>query len=215
MGCGPTWNKGFYLAAVSSIYADRDWKFDRWLTPFFVNSPHLIRLRNGTYVLHFQTTRVVWPPRNKSCSGSLPDPPIGVQKLPIPACEANQNAWKDDCLCSTVPGSDCGKGDTTMHVAWTDNWPAGPWRVRMVNVTGPGWTPFNASVKTLGESNPAAAALADGRSLLAFRSHLKGGWVVFKWQVACVGVQHQTHLATHICPNILIRVYIDILTIRE
>ena len=85
----------------------------------------------------------------------------------------------------------------------------------MVNVTGPGWTPFNASVKTLGESNPAAAALADGRSLLAFRSHLKGGWVVFKWQVACVGVQHQTHLATHIRPNILIRVYIDILTIRE
>ena len=176
VGCGPTWKQGFYLAAVSSAYPDREWKFDRWLTPFFVNSPHLIRLQNGTYVLHFQTGRVVWPPLNQSCSGSPLDPPIG-QKLPIPPCEANQNAWTDNCLCSTVPGSICGKGDTTMHVAWTDNFPAGPWRVRMVSVTGPGWTPFNASVASLGESNPTAVALDDGRSLLAFRSHLKGGCV--------------------------------------
>ena len=49
--------------------------------------------------------------------------------------------------------------------------------MRMVSVTGPGWAPFNASVPSLGASNPTAVALDDGGSLLAFRSHLKGGCV--------------------------------------
>ena len=109
VGCGPTWNQGFYLAAASSAYPDREWNFDRWITPFFVNSPHLIRLQNDTYVLHFQTGRVMWPPLNQSCSGNPLDPPVG-QKLPIPPCEANQSAWTDNCLWSTALGLSVAKG---------------------------------------------------------------------------------------------------------
>ena len=54
MMCVWTW-KGFHLAALSSSQPDSGYEFVRWLSPYFVNSPHVLMLANGTTVLHFQT----------------------------------------------------------------------------------------------------------------------------------------------------------------
>eukprot|EP00937_MAST-01D_sp_MAST-1D-sp2_P004291 g4291.t1 len=142
--------------------------------------PHLALAPNGTAVLHFQTGRVLSPPdatMAPPCSGAAPNVSGLPAAFPLRACGADELPWQDDCLCSTEGGSRGSCTDATgVHVATTQQWPGGPFRISPVAVTGAGWTPFNASVPTLGESNPSAALLRDGRSLLAFRSHLKGGY---------------------------------------
>ena len=137
---------------------------------------HVTVLPNRSIVLHFQTNAVHWPPNatsEPSCSGSTTsDPPVPARGVPLKACTPGQSPTSDNCLCSTLTGH-CQGG---IHVASTASFPAGPWSVQAVNVTGPGWDPFNATVPDIGKSNPAAALLRDGRSLLVFRSHLKGGY---------------------------------------
>jgi hypothetical protein len=182
-GCGPTWNEGFYLAAVASDRADGGWTFVRWLSPYFVNSPHLLQAPNGSFVLHFQTGRVEWPHANASaaptCSGGPGNgpalPPAGTD-MPLRACGAQETEAADNCLCSTLSAEVCA---ANIHVARNDGAfdAANGWSVvQPVTVAGAGWNPFNSTVPNIGESNPAAALLSDGRALLAFRSHLKGGY---------------------------------------
>ena len=68
-----------------------------------------------------------------------------------------------------------------IHFARTDDFSAvgtgaAAWTVKPVAVTGAGWSPFNSTVPNIGESNPSVTLLQSGRSLLVFRSHLKGGY---------------------------------------
>ena len=182
-GCGPQWGQGFNLAALASEHPDRGFEFLHWLSPRMVNSPHLLRTDNGTWILHFQTGRVHWP-RNtttKTCSGAPgngpPLPSIGVD-LPLRPCNSNEIEARDNCLCSTLSTAEpC---EANIHIARSESpfsSAAKPWStIAPVIVSGPGWNPFNASVKNIGESNPAAVLLKDGRELLAFRSHLTAGY---------------------------------------
>ena len=42
-----------WIAAVSSDRPDGGWRFDRRLTPAGGNSPHMKRLPDGTFAMHF------------------------------------------------------------------------------------------------------------------------------------------------------------------
>jgi hypothetical protein len=177
VGCGPTWNEGFHLAMLSSDKPDGGFKFNYWLSPYRVNSPHLLVLKNGSVVLHFQTGRVQWPPNTSAlvCSGSNSvNPPIPSSGVPLRACGLNESALTHNCLCFTLtPKQAC---VANIHVANSPSFLNGSWDIAPVTITGAGWNPFNATVPNIGESNPAVAPLQDGRALISFRSHLKGGY---------------------------------------
>ena len=111
----------------------------------------------------------------QTCTGTTTNPKIPVnQSMPLPACQKGESAPIDHCICSTASGH-C-DGFTGVYVATAERWEQETWEVSPVKIMGEGWTPFNASVATLGESNPSWIGLRHGGGLLAFRSHLKGGY---------------------------------------
>lgn len=164
VGCGPIWKNGMVLAAVSSKRPDGDFVLDRVISPPWANSPHLLRSANGTFILYFQISS-----NNASipmCTGNLSVPAADSPMLQptMRRCEPGQS---ENCLSSG------------MYVATTDDWSKGFQNVNLVDVSGPGWRPYNSTLSTIGTSNPTAVQLQDGRVLLAFRSH-KAYWPSIK-----------------------------------
>ena len=186
VGCGPTWNEGFYMAALSSTNPGGGWTFDRWISTANVNSPHLIYDKaTKKFVLHFQSGRTQWPAdlkKIKTCSGSGHKAPA-LTSLAIRPCEAGEFPLKNSCICSMAshPSSNraCDTPITTsgIQIATFSDWDAPEsWEVHPIAIDGTGWKPFNATVPSLGMSNPSAVRLANGKSVIAFRSHLKAGY---------------------------------------
>lgn len=102
------------------------------------------------------------------------NPPVPAGGVALRACGKGETEARDECLCSTLtPGAEC---TANIHVASAASVLTGRWDVAPVTVTGAGWNPFNATVPNIGESNPAVGLLRDGSVVLAFRSHLKGGY---------------------------------------
>ena len=61
-----------------------------------------------------------------------------------------------DCLCSRI-SRHCPDTAANTYVATTASWPDGPWRLAPVKIGGVGWAPYNATLASIGTSNPSAA----------------------------------------------------------
>lgn len=183
MSCGPRWGNQLSLWAVTSDHPTKGYTLQRRLTGVGPNSPHLLRLDNGTYVMHFFSMHVL--PHNASapvCDGNVTHPSnttpsrgptTDVLQPPpsdpvIPECTAGQQPKRDGCL--SVTGGDFDQS-CVVYAAFTDTWPDGPWTVRCVVIEGVGWEPYNATLFSIGTSNPTVTMLSDGRALASFRSH--------------------------------------------
>eukprot|EP00038_Savillea_parva_P015340 m.219916 g.219916 ORF g.219916 m.219916 type:complete len:452 (+) comp30738_c0_seq1:3-1358(+) len=170
MACG-SWGKQLSLWAVSSDNATTGYTLQRRLTSVGPNSPHLVLLANGTYVMHFFSMHVAaYNASAPVCDGNItktlhappPDEPV------IPVCHIGQDPHKDNCL--AIEGGTYNP-DCNVYAAFTNNWPDGPWTVHCVPITGAGWAPYNATLYSIGTSNPTVTLLQDGRALASFRSH--------------------------------------------
>lgn len=113
--------------------------------------------------------------------GPVPSP---ASMLPaIPPCGPNEApSLGHNCLCSRVSRS-CPEVHSGVYVATTEQWPDGPWRVTPVEISGPGWSPYNSTLFSIGTSNPTGTLLQDKRTLLSFRSH-RGYWPEIEKKVA-------------------------------
>ena len=138
------------------------------------------RLKNGTFALYLDAMADgLWPanetkdPTAPVCVGDN----VSSLELMTPVlrpCGAGEDPSKGhNCLCSRAsPKCDA---RSSVYVASTEKFPDGPWRIAALSVTGAGWAPFNATLKSIGTSNPSAVHLRDGRTLLSIRSHA-GYW---------------------------------------
>ena len=175
------WGSDVWIAAVSSDRPDGNWTFDRRLGPAGTNSPHMRRLSNGTFMVIFVAMTSGIYPANATRPG---DPPVCVGNVTQPASRSASTmkpvfrpcgpdeapSIGHDCLCSRE-SHHCPDAFSNTYLATTTNWFDGPWRIAPVEITGPGWAPYNATLPSIGNSNPTTALLEDGRTLLAIRSH--------------------------------------------
>ena len=179
------WGGDVWLAAVSSAEPNKGWRFERRLGPAGTNCPHMKRLKNGTFALVLNAMRSGMYPANETkdpmapiCVGDALPASANASELMSPTlrpCGANEApTLGDNCLCSRV-SSKCARSSTNVYMATTETFPNGPWRIAKVNISGPGWRPFNATLSSIGTSNPTFVPLLDGRTLLSFRSHA-GYW---------------------------------------
>ena len=175
------WGGDVWLAAVSSDRPDGGWRFDRRLGPAGTNCPHLRRLANGTFALVFDAlTSGIFPanetkdPAAPVCVGDAVPCPAAMAPVLRPCGADEAPSLGHDCLCSRA-SRHCPSVHSGVYVATTAAFPAGPWRIAPLRISGAGWSPYNASLASIGTSNPTAVQLQDGRSLLSIRSHA-GYW---------------------------------------
>ena len=175
------WGSDVWIAAVSANSPVGPFRFDRRLGPAGTNCPHLKRLRNGTFTLVFDALASgVYPPNATKdptapvCVGGA----VGTNASMAPAlppCGAEQSPSQGHhCICSRA-SRHCPAVHSGVYVASTERWPDGPWRIAPLSISGAGWSPYNATLFSIGTSNPSLQPLADGRTLLSFRSH-RGYW---------------------------------------
>ena len=182
-----TWSTPVWIAAVSSDRPDGGWVFDRRLGQYGTNCPHMKLLPNGTFALIFNAhTSSQYYPANATAPGN---PPICVGNVTRPAPAAMEPAagflpcgphespeQGHDCLCSRASEHcDSNTSLSSTYMATTENWPDGPWRMTPLQIMGKGWAPYNATLPSIGTSNPTMALLKDGRAMIGFRSHA-GYW---------------------------------------
>jgi hypothetical protein len=188
MSCGPKWGDQLSLWALTSDHPTKGYVLQRRLTAVGPNSAHLLRLDNGTYVMHFFSMHVSpFNPSAPVCDGNVtralqesppppppPSPRSTAKATPppsdpvIPECGPGQMPQKDGCL--SVAGENYDPS-CAVYAAFTDTWPDGPWIVRCVVIQGAGWEPYNQTLFSIGTSNPTVTLLHDGRALASFRSH--------------------------------------------
>lgn len=174
------WGADVWLAAISSAHPDSGWRFERRLGPAGTNCPHMKRLKNGTFALVMNAMADGLYPANETkdptapvCVGdSVPSPDL-MEPVLRPCGPGEDPARGHRCLCSR--GSPGCNEKSAVYVATTESFPGGPWRIAPLSITGVGWAPYNATVASIGTSNPTAVQLEDGRTLLSFRSH-RGYW---------------------------------------
>ena len=187
------WGDDVWLAAVSSDRPDTGWRFERRLGPAGTNCPHMKRLKNGTFALYLDAlTSGIYPsnetkdPSSPICVGDAVTAATSMEPVLRPCGVDEAPSLGHDCLCSRI-SRHCPEVTNGLYVATTDHWPDGPWKIAPVQISGPGWCPYNATVHTIGTSNPTAVQLQDGRSLLSIRSH-RGYWPSI--ERACDGSGH-------------------------
>lgn len=175
------WGSDVWLAAVSSSSPDSGWRFERRLGPAGTNCPHMKRLTNGTFALILNAMADGVYPANETkdpgspiCVGDTVSSPEKMVPVLRPCGPDEAPSLGHNCLCSRA-SLHCPDVTNSVYVVTTDNWPDGPWRVAPVTISGPGWSPYNATIRSIGTSNPTIVQLADGRSLISFRSH-RGYW---------------------------------------
>jgi hypothetical protein len=174
------WGGDTWLAAVSSDRPDGGFRFERRLGPAGTNCPHMKRLKNGTFALYLDAFGL--SPANETkdptapiCVGDSVTSPEQMAPVLRPCGAGEGPNTGHNCLCAKAPGSCTGSPSGGVYVASTDHWPDGPWRIAALSITGPGWSPYNSTLGSIGTSNPTAVQLADGRTLVSFRSHA-GYW---------------------------------------
>jgi hypothetical protein len=135
----------------------------------------MLRTADGTLVLYFMGDHPA-DPGNKTCSGNQ-TAPTTISKPVLRPCKKSQTPTNDHCICSPEVEDRCAGASGGLYLAKSasKDWPDGPWEVSYVDVQGPGWEPYNSTLRSIGHSNPAAAVMQDGRILLSFRSH-RGYW---------------------------------------
>ena len=149
--CGVTVG-GTYLVHLRSTEPDRGYTAQgAFMVPTSFN-PHLMRARNGTYVLYFRVNDMQ---EYRVCRGdgvSLPNSSDLVTYI-----DRGQVRHTDPS--GEGPGAN-------MYAAWAPSM-AGPWQVHgPLQIRG---------MESLHISNPSATFLSDGRTLLAFRYNPVGG----------------------------------------
>ena len=149
--CGVTVG-GTLLAHVTSKFPDRGFTQQGvFIAPTAFN-PHLIRAKNGTYILYFRVNDM--GDDYAACSGSGP--------------RVNSSSLKTYINRADITHTDpSGEGPgANMYVAYASSM-SGPWTTRKVEIKGMG---------QLHISNPSIALLADdGKVMLAYRFNPHGG----------------------------------------